>query len=320
MEFIVIVATKVKEKQKNKDKSRNEKEYDENNLVNNNNTNEKDSKNNDKKQKNIIDDLEQKILSSVDINEERDISNPAFGIELLRSLAIKSASNNDIDVTNACLTGLFKILTYILKNQDVFGLPFTIKVKTVIKRKERDNDEKFDDDNEKKYSKKRKKILSDNNSNIHDDKNKKISTSTITNTSTSKFKENKNDDDNKLIRITIKPKEEPLTDILFTELSIINNRATKLQNIPILKHFISEYISTSKTLLENGKKEKFYLFTNWYSQELTYSLESLSKEFQNKLFVSPLLDFQNYLSQNYEYAKTSFEIYMKNIIKLQQNI
>ena len=90
---------------------------------------------------------------------------------------------------------------------------------------------------------------------------------------------------------------------------------TKEENVPSIKHFIYEYVSTSKTLLENGKKDEFYLFTNWYSQKLSYSLPSLSKEFQNEL-LSPLLEFQKYLSQNYEYAKSSFNIYMKNIIKI----
>ena len=202
-----------------KEKSINEQEYHENNLFNNNNTNNKDSKNKDKKQKNIIDDLEQKILSSIDVNKERDISNPVFGIDLLRSLAIKSASNNDIDVTNACITGLFNVLAYIWKNIDVFGLPFTIKVKTRKKRKEGDDEEEYDDNNEKNYSNKRKKILNDNNSsNIHDNENGKTTT-TNTNTPSSKFKENKNDD-NKLIIITIKPKEEPLTEVIFSDLSI----------------------------------------------------------------------------------------------------
>ncbi len=120
----------------------------------------------------------------------------------------------------------------------------------------------------------------------------------------------------KKIIITIKPKEKPLTDIIFSELSIINNSVTKQQNIPVMKHLIDEYISTSKTLLENDKKEKFYLLTNWFSQKLNYSLGSFSKEFQNEVFVSPLLDFEKYLFQNYEYTKTSFGIYMRDIIKI----
>ena len=272
------------------EKEGNNDDYKNNEIVNNNNnTNIKNSKNNNKKeqQKKFVNDLEQKILSSININNNRDISkDPFYGIELLRTLSIKTASNNDIDVTNACITGLFKILVYTLKNQDVFGLPFRIKVKDTIKK--RKEEEKDKDNN--------------NSSNINQN--------------------NKNDnaddgDDNyKKITITIKPKEKPLTDIILSELSIINNSANKQQNIPIMKHLISEYISASKTLLENDKKEKFYLLTNWFSQKLNYSLESFSKEFQNEVFVDPLLEFQNYLSQNYEYTKDSFGIYMRNIFKI----
>jgi uncharacterized membrane protein len=298
-----------------KEKSSKE-ENNRNNIFNNNNINNQNFNNNDKKEKNIIDDLEEKILSSIDINKEREISNdPFLGIELLRSLAIKSASNNDIDVTNACMTGLFKILTYIWKNIDIFGLPFTIKVKTRKKKEKEEgvkigNDENNDDNNEKNYSKNGKKIITDTNNN--ENRSKKT---TITNNTSSSKSRDINNEDNKIITIKIKPKERPLTEVIFSELSILNDNMTKEENIPSIKHFIYEYVTTSKTLLENGKKDEFYLFTDWYSQKLNYSISSLSKEFQNEL-VSPLLEFQKYLSQNYEYAKNSFNIYMKNIIKI----
>jgi hypothetical protein len=47
---------------------------------------------------------------------------------LLRNLAIKSAKKNDIDIANSCITGLFKILIFLLKGHDIFGLPFRIKI------------------------------------------------------------------------------------------------------------------------------------------------------------------------------------------------
>lgn len=88
-----------------------------------------DNEKNIKKEKVFINNLEQKIISSIEINNVRDITrDPFYGIELLRTISIKSASNNDIDVTNSCITGLFRILVYVL-NQDVFGIPFTIKIK-----------------------------------------------------------------------------------------------------------------------------------------------------------------------------------------------
>jgi Predicted membrane protein (DUF2254) len=256
-----IVETKESAKEKNDKKD---------NTFNNYNTKNNKSKDNDKKERNIIEDLEQKILSSIDINKEQDNSNnPLFGIELLRSLAIKSASNNDIDITNACITGLFKILVFILKNIDVFGIPFTIKIKT-------------------KVTKEKEAIEIGN-----DEKN-----------------------DNRIIKIIIKPKEKPLTDTIFSELSIINNNTIKEENIPIIKHLMNEYISTSKTLLEDNKKDKFDLVTNWYSKLLNHSFHSLSKVHIDDFMLNPLADFQTYLSQNYEYATTSFNIYMKNMIKM----
>ena len=65
---------------------------------------------NNKYKENTISDFQNQILSSIDINKDRDISkDPMFGIELLRNLAIKSAKKNDIDIANSCITGLFRI-------------------------------------------------------------------------------------------------------------------------------------------------------------------------------------------------------------------
>jgi len=62
---------------------------------------------------NFISDFQNQIISSIDINKDRDISkDPVLGIELLRNLAIKSAKKNDIDIANSCITGLFKILIF----------------------------------------------------------------------------------------------------------------------------------------------------------------------------------------------------------------
>jgi len=248
-------------------------------TINNNNNNKKYNK----KQEKLTNDLEQKIISSININKERDISkDPFFGIELLRSLAIKSASTNDIDITNSCITGLFRVLLYNLKNQDVFGIPFIITVKDTVKNKK----------------KKEKNIDKNSSNNNHDNK------------------DNNNDEnyENEKIEITIKPKEKPITHIILSELSIIINYATKQKNIPIMRHLVGEYISSSKTLLENDKKNKFYLITDWFSQNLHYSLESFPKEFHNEVFSHPLIEFQKYLLEYYEYVITSFNIYMKNII------
>ena len=140
---------------------------------------------------------------------------------MLRTLSIKAASNNDIDITNACITGLFRVLVYILKNQDVFGVPFTIIVKNPVKNRKKEEEQGKDNNNN-----------DSNNSNNNNNNNKN----------------DDNDDDNgyKKIIITIKPKEKPLTDTILSELSIISNSTNKQQNIPIMKHIISEYISLVK--------------------------------------------------------------------------
>lgn len=280
-------------------KKDNGREYKEDKYIDEENKTTNDNKKNNKKQqqKTLVNNLEEKIISTMDINNDRDIyRDPFYGIEMLRTLSIKSASNNDIDITNACITGLFRILVYILKNKDVFGIPFTIKIKNPVqnKRKERSEGEQREQREQGEQGKKY------NGSNSNSNNNKSID----------------NDDDYKKITITIKPKEKPLTDMILSELSIINNNAKKQQNIPVMKHIVGEYISSSKTLLENDKKEKFYLLTNWFSQKLNYSLESFEEEFQNEIFVIPLLEFQNYLSKNYVYTKDSFGIYMRNIFKI----
>jgi hypothetical protein len=68
-----------------------------------------------------------KILSAIEITQERTYDkDPLFGVELLRSLAVKSAAIHDTDVVKSTVTGLFKILTYAVSNEEKFGRPFYI--------------------------------------------------------------------------------------------------------------------------------------------------------------------------------------------------
>ena len=258
--------------------------------------NDKNYSNNKYKENTIISNFQNKVLSSIDISKDRDISNdPMLGIELLRNLAIKSAKKSDIDIANSCITGLFRILIFLIKGRDIFGLPFQIKIKTNVNT----NDENIIKD--KRKEKLKKKINQANNNII-----------ALSSPSSS----NHNDKD-KIIIITIKPKEKRLVNVIFSELSIINNMATTAENIPIVKHILAEYISFSKELLENEKNDEFYLITDWYSKTLlSASIKSLSREFQYELFVVPLVDFQNFIMDNYPYIKKGFDIYMKNIISV----
>jgi hypothetical protein len=173
------------------------------------------------------------------------------------------------------------------EEQDYFGLPFKIKINSKNENKT---------DTKEKFNKK-------NNSYIFDDDDK----TAIAFSSSKK-------DTNTIIMITIKPKEERLTNVILSDLSIINNMANTAENIPIIKHILSEYISFSKELLEKGKNDEFYLITNWYSKILlSTSYKSLPKEFYHELFIVPLLDFQKNLLQNYSHIKNGFDIYMKEI-------
>ena len=235
-------------------------------------------------------DFQNQILSSIDINKDRDISkDPMLGIELLRNLAIKSAKKNDIDISNSCITGLFRILIFLLKGKDIFGLPFRIKINTK---------------SEDKRGKKKKHLKNKNNNHInYDDK------------SVMSFSSSKNIEDANTIIITIKPKEERITNVILSDLSMINNMANTAENIPIMKHILLEYISVSKELLEREKNDEFYLITNWYSKMLnSNSYKPISKEFSHELFIVPLLDFQKELQYKYPHIKSRFDIYMKDIM------
>ena len=61
----------------------------------------------------------------------------------MRSLAIKSITQKDNDITNSCISGLFRILIYVLKRQEIFGLPFRIVSKKTIIDKKNNNKEDF---------------------------------------------------------------------------------------------------------------------------------------------------------------------------------
>jgi hypothetical protein len=192
-----------------------------------------------------------------------------------------------ISISNSCITGLFKILIFLLKGHDIFGLPFRIKINS---NKENKTDTK-------------EKLKNKNNNHINNNNDK----TAITFSSSKK--------DTNTIIITIKPKEERLTNLILSDLSIINNMANTAENIPIIKHILSEYISFSKALLEKEKNDEFYLITNWYSKMLfSTSYKLLPKEFYHELFIVPLLNFQQDLLKNYPHIKNGFDIYMKDIL------
>lgn len=97
---------------------------------NNDNHNNQDNKNKSNSDKLF----EQRIISYIDISKDRDINkDPLYGIELLRSLAVKSINSSDTDVVNSCITGLFSTLKAILKSKEFLGIPFTLESQMVKK-------------------------------------------------------------------------------------------------------------------------------------------------------------------------------------------
>lgn len=71
--------------------------------------------------------FDQKILSAIDIAKDRDIlTDPTYGIEVLRSLAVKSIDQFDTDVVNSCITGLFRVLNDVYKSNEKIGVAFDL--------------------------------------------------------------------------------------------------------------------------------------------------------------------------------------------------
>ena len=97
----------------------------------NNNGNRNDSRNND---------FDQKILSAIDIAKDRDIlTDAAYGIEVLRSLAVKSIDQFDTDVVNSCITGLFRVLGDVFKSKEKIGVTFDLSNDDSKKKNNPDN-------------------------------------------------------------------------------------------------------------------------------------------------------------------------------------
>lgn len=72
-------------------------------------------------------DFNHKLISNIIISKDRDVANdPTYGIELVRSLAVKSANQSDTDVVGSCITGLFRVLRRILRSTELLGIPFTL--------------------------------------------------------------------------------------------------------------------------------------------------------------------------------------------------
>lgn len=197
---------------------------------------------------------QEKILSAIVIGKERDIStDPVYGIEALRSLAVKSINQFDTDVVNSCITGLFRVLNDIFKSKEKIGIPFELS-----------------NDNKKKNGNK------------------------ITGTRKT---------------ITVDPKESKLSEIVMLELSIIHEMAKSKDQISIIKHFLDEYISLNKSVLDENKINEFERLAGWYNNRVLNG--TFEKGFHDQI-ISSLMDFKEELSRNYPYATDIFAIHMRD--------
>ncbi len=198
---------------------------------------------------------EQRIVSYIDISKDRDIfKDPTYGIELLRSLAVKSISSSDTDVVNSCITGLFSVFRYVSKSKEYLGVPFTLQTNL-------------------------------------DDKTQ-------------------NDDAAPQTLIIMHPKEEKLGDCILLELSIIlESESSKSQQITVTKHFVKEFISSSKSLLESDKVSEFKHMTKWCANQIIVPIESFRRQFQVETVI-PIMEFKTYLYTNYPHLSNFFDIHM----------
>jgi len=211
-----------------------------------------------------------KILAAIEITQERTYDkDPLFGVELLRSLAVKSAAMDDTDVVKSTVTGLFKILSYAVSNEERFGIPFYI------------------------------------HSLQNEDQRGEPSS-----------QEGTNINDHKTRIIFINPKEVSLSDTIMNELSVICNMAADGKHLPIITHFVEEYISLSLVIIDFAppkSSEEFTKVTDWFSQLLLYAYTKFP-DYLKKQITTPIVDFNNDLYSWYPQASRTLKIYMKNII------
>ncbi len=201
----------------------------------------------------------QRIFSYIDISKDRDISkDPTYGIELLRSLAVKSLNSSDTDVVKSCITGLFSIFRYVSKSKEFLGMPFTIQTNLDGKASNYD-----------------------------------AAAPTL---------------------VIIHPKEEKFGDCILSELSLILESETpKSQQITVTKHFVKEFISSSKILLESDKVSEFKHMTKWCANQVMIPIESFRRQFQAET-LTLIMDFKTYLYNNYPHLSDFFDIHMVSVL------
>jgi hypothetical protein len=99
--------------------------------------------------------------------------------------------------------------------------------------------------------------------------------------------------------IVMHPKEEKLGDYILLALSIIlDNGSSESQQVIVTTHFVKEFISSSKILLESNKVCEFKQITKWCANQIILPIESFRVQFQCET-VNLLMDFKTYLYIHY---------------------
>lgn len=252
--------------------------------------NENQSNNISQKKKN---NLAVKILSNTRISKERDLNiDPFYGIDLLRSIAIKASDSKDIDVVNSCISALFDILFYVTINGDKIGKPF------VLISKQNNNNNNNNNNKHSSYQFKNnhdieKRIKDTNeNTNILDSNNRQeVREKRIK-------KANDPKSERKVINsqecfLLINPKETSITDIILSELSIINSTSINNSDIYKFNEIVNGYSTIGIRMAKDGKLEDFNKITKWFVQQFEImSQHSISYDLRDRFIVKPLEDFR----------------------------
>jgi hypothetical protein len=88
------------------------------------------------------------------------------------------------------------------------------------------------------------------------------------------------------------------------------------KHLPIITHFVEEYISLSLVIIDFAppkSSEEFTIVTDWFSQLLLYAYTKFP-DYLKKQITTPIVDFNNDLYSWYPQASRTLKIYMKNII------
>ncbi|WP_458745993.1 DUF2254 family protein [Candidatus Nitrosocosmicus sp. T] len=222
----------------------------------------------------------QKFLRCMEITDDRDLArDPLFGIEVLRSVAVKSAELGDTDVIKSCITGLFRVLHYALIHKEIIGIPFTLTT----------------EDSKRTVNKIKFQEMENNNSeeNHIRTNNESLQTSTL--------------------KAIINPKEILLDTIILVELSTMMDKILTTRNVPLVYHMVSEYIAQCKNLVRQDKHEEFRVLTDWCSGQLSLVLKTFPPHLTSS-FIKQLLNFKKDLENDQPRFAKLFDIYMKDII------